>query len=511
MASSCSSPSPPSSLKAPTLADAQIKEEEDEVEVGDNHPSSSAATANVLPGNGIDMSSVFQLQNNAAFQALLGAGAIGLGNNPNVTISTLFGNPKLTAMKREIKTESVDGDSPKKTRVKVFANGYFMTFDKVSSCQKKHFWRCEYKNTCKARMHTDILSEMVRSTASCATPVSVPTQILQFIHDHNHNPPTDDEIRLYGLDPTTIEKNQVYIVGNTADPNQRRKIRKQQADAEAAIKRIEQQQQEEIQRHQTAAAIAAAQAAVAQATGRQPSPAASVAAAASLLQAVNCPTSSATATSHAMLLAQLPFAKKEITQMAPPPYISPNLPLQTSTPTSSAQNLLAMSSGAIAPLVIPQESSFDASGLLRQGPTKRKIRETANEDEELRRDPMFEPTFEIARKLRKLWKGEPSRYPRTCTAPTRHFEFYLSKNDGTDEHLYMQMRIEQRDETHLKEALQEFCGQQCIGMLLFGISPKISVMFNQPMLCNWDNHQFFLLDISNPSRWRLMYVDDKAV
>uniref|UniRef100_A0A8R1DZQ1 FLYWCH-type domain-containing protein n=1 Tax=Caenorhabditis japonica TaxID=281687 RepID=A0A8R1DZQ1_CAEJA len=488
MSSDCSSPSPPasSSLKAPTLADAPEVREDMEIET----PSSSAAV-NFLAGTGLDMSA-FQFQNNPAFQALLASGLANqkvkqeahdtpssstttidlaaLKNHPtfqsimnnsvttdnaNLTIAKLFG---AAGMKTDGPWSPMDVDTPKKSRLKVFANGYFMTFDKVSSCQKKHFWRCEYKNTCKARMHTDILTGQTN-----ADPMQSKFKILTFIHEHNHSPPTTDEIKLYGLNPDKVEHNQVYLVGNTADPNQRRKIRKQVAEQEAANKKMEAQKQIPFLAGNLASIVS------------------------SESQQTQQPSSSSS-------------------------YISPNLPLQSSTlttTTSIAQpvNLLDFASVAqsMSPLAIPAEPT-------RSGPVKRRPT-TSSEDspDAWMSDPLFEPTFEIARKLRKLWKGEPKRYPRKDGVPTRHFEFYLSRSDGFEEHLYVPLRIEQRDETHLKEALQDFCGQQCIGLLLFAVSPKISVMFNQPMLSNWDNNQFFLLDDSNPSRWRLMYVDDKAL
>lgn len=166
-----SSPSPPvsSSLKAPTLAVAPgVHHEEMEIDV---KPSTSSGTPSAASssgsasgsGSGMDMNSVIQVVRSVHkiicnfFQALLVSGA--LGDTPNINLSSLFGTPEVKNVKRECSPH--EGETPKKARLKVFSNGYFMTFDKVSSCQKKHFWRCEYKNTCKARMHTDILSEKV--------------------------------------------------------------------------------------------------------------------------------------------------------------------------------------------------------------------------------------------------------------------------------------------------------------------------------------------------------------
>ncbi|CAO82067.1 FLYWCH transcription factor 1 [Caenorhabditis elegans] len=498
MNSNISSPSPPSSssLNAPSLADApEVRSDDGEAETSEPSTSvtavpmeivsqaSTSAPVNQLLASGIDMSSV--IKNNAVLQALLAsASAGGFGDNAGLTMSKLLtaalANGSTAVAKRD--AGSPRTDIPKKTRLKVFSNGFFMTFDKLSSCQKKYFWRCEYKNTCKARMHTDIVTE----------------KILTFIHEHNHSAPIDEEVRLYGLDPTNIERNRVYIVGNVADPNQRRKIRKQVADREAAAKRLVQQQEEEQQKQQSASSIVAARAAYAQAMQNGSIPTSS--GVASFLQSTSA---TAPMTSHSMLLAQMPFLNNIKTEM------SNMVKNEQFTPERYTQHMSPNLTATIAPLIIPTEN-YDSPSY-RQPAIKRKATDLTNEEHDLRRDPMFQPTFELARKLRKLWKGEPNRYPRTTTTPTHHFEFFLSKNDGTDEHLYVPMRINLRDEAHLKEALQDFCGQQCIGMLLFGISPKISVMFNQPMLNNWDNNQFFLLDISNPSRWRLMYVDDQAV
>ncbi|CAL2039641.1 unnamed protein product [Caenorhabditis brenneri] len=482
-----SSPSPPtsSSLQQPTLPDApEVKlevEDTDEMDTtgaGGAGPSTSAALPTTQPQPPTDLATL--IQSNPTFQALLASGSI--GDDPSAAIARLFGaHPKGTpvAPGGAISPSATTADPPKKSRIKVFSNGYFMTFDKISSCQNKHFWRCEFKNTCKARMHTDINSD----------------KIVTYIHEHNHKAPTAEEVRLYGLDPDNYEKNRVYIVGNNADPNQRRKIRKQVADAEAAAERLEQKKKEELQRQANLKTIAAAQAVYAQAMKQS----SSAAAASSLLRAAAAPmlaspvagapvTSVASPMNHQMLLAQFPFLKQE---MPTPPQMflpSPNLAIPP-----------------IPALVIPKEEPTTSQPSL-----KRRAVEEPEDDSDWRRDPMFEPTFEIARKLRKLWKGEPNRYPRTTNTPSTYFEFYIAKYDGLDEHLYIPMRIETRDEAHLKEALQTFCGKQLYGMLLFGVSPKISVMFNQPMVSSWDNGQFFLLDTSNPSRWRLVYVDDQA-
>lgn len=59
------------------------------------------------------------------------------------------------------------------------------------------------------------------------------------IHHHNHPEVTPEELRLYGIDPDTIERNKVYTIDNTADTNQRRRLRKKRAEEEAARKKEE--------------------------------------------------------------------------------------------------------------------------------------------------------------------------------------------------------------------------------------------------------------------------------
>ncbi|CAP33435.2 Protein CBG15060 [Caenorhabditis briggsae] len=459
-------------------------------------------------------------QNQAALQALISGNTN--GENPSIALARLFQslNPAGTG---KSETSSPGGEGTKKARLKVFSNGYFMTFDKISSCRKKHFWRCEYKNTCKARMHTDIESE----------------KIVTYIHDHNHTPPTAEEIQLYGIDPQEIERNRVYIVGNVSDTNLRRKIRKQVADREAAAKRLEQQQKEELQKKQNEATMAAAQEAYARAvvsTGHLNSTG-PMAAAASLFQSAAAAAAAAVGTSsaptttqttinpHALLLAaQLPtltnMIKNETTAVYVPNYISPNMPnpfppsqksshfhenfqfqpMQSATPSTST----------IPPLIIPKTEPLETTSS--QPSAKRRAIDTFDDAHEVTSHPNFEPTFQIAHSLRKLWRGTPGRYPRPTNGPSpAHFEFYIAKYDGAEEHLYVPCRIEQRDEAHMREALQQFAGEQCHGMLLFKVSSRISVVLNQPMLITWANNQFFLLDTSNPSKWKFMYVDDQAM
>uniref|UniRef100_A0A1I7V051 FLYWCH-type domain-containing protein n=1 Tax=Caenorhabditis tropicalis TaxID=1561998 RepID=A0A1I7V051_9PELO len=482
-----SSPSPPasSSLNAPTLP--ETPEVKLEIEDSDGaEPSSSNATIRTAPLPGtLDLAAV--VRGNPALEALIANGT--LGDNPSLAISQLFGGVKASPTPAAVPVQATEiKTSPKETgkrqRLKVFSNGYFMSFDKVSSCANKHFWRCEYKNTCKARMHTDINNE----------------KIVVYIHDHNHKPPTNEEVRLYGLDPIGYERNRVYFVESVADPTQRRKIRKQVAEEEAAAKRLEQQKQDDLQRQKNAATIAAARAVYAQATSGVSNdiPTSSAVAAAALLQPSSLSSVAVPGqmNPNALLMAQLPFMRQGMGMND----------LSVGVPSVQPTNFVAQNLAASFPssLLIPKEESVSSSQ-----PSLKRIA-VESDDSDLKRDPMFQPTFEIARKLRKLWKAEPNRYPRTTNTPSTHFEFYISKKTDDEEHLYVSMRIEQRDEAHLREALQEFCGQNCIGMLLFGISPKISVMFNQPMISAWENNQFFLIDNSNPSRWRLMYVDDQT-
>ncbi|UMM27178.1 hypothetical protein L5515_010584 [Caenorhabditis briggsae] len=497
---------PEAPILAPEASDASMASPDASQSSDDDAPgtsSSSEAAPTTSGGHSgvMDMATFFR-QNQAALQALISGNTN--GENPSIALARLFQslNPAGTG---KSETSSPGGEGAKKARLKVFSNGYFMTFDKISSCRKKHFWRCEYKNTCKARMHTDIESE----------------KIVTYIHDHNHTPPTAEEIQLYGIDPQEIERNRVYIVGNVSDTNLRRKIRKQVADREAAAKRLEQQQKEELQKKQNEATMAAAQEAYARAvvsTGHLNSTG-PMAAAASLFQSAAAAAAAAVGTSsaptttqttinpHALLLAaQLPtltnMIKNETTAVYVPNYISPNMfqPMQSATPSTST----------IPQLIIPKTEPLETTSS--QPSAKRRAIDTFDDAHEVTSHPNFEPTFQIAHSLRKLWRGTPGRYPRPTNGPSpAHFEFYIAKYDGAEEHLYVPCRIEQRDEAHMREALQQFAGEQCHGMLLFKVSSRISVVLNQPMLITWANNQFFLLDTSNPSKWKFMYVDDQAM
>ncbi|KJH49194.1 FLYWCH zinc finger domain protein [Dictyocaulus viviparus] len=60
----------------------------------------------------------------------------------------------------------------------VYDNGYIFTYDKDSSCGQRSFWRCERKNECPARVHTNPLTN----------------QIIKRIHQHSHEPPNPDEL-----------------------------------------------------------------------------------------------------------------------------------------------------------------------------------------------------------------------------------------------------------------------------------------------------------------------------
>ncbi|KAF1756839.1 hypothetical protein GCK72_013293 [Caenorhabditis remanei] len=527
MSTDCSSPSPPatSGLQAPTLPEApeiQMEVEEtspgaseaspeaptapatpespdsspgspDEgMDVTEGEPSTSDATAVVPhPGN-IDMAEVFR-NNQLALQALIAGGT--LSDNPTLAISKLF---SAVGLLPQVKTEP-GAPEPKKARLKVFSNGFFMTFDKISSCKMKHFWRCEYKNTCKARMHTDIESE----------------KIVTYIHDHNHTPPTPEEVRLYGIDPTSVERNRVYIVGNVADTNARRKIRKQVADREAAAKRLEEQKKAELQKQQNEATIKAAQEAYARAissgaiSGGAISQRSPMAAAASLLQSAS--TATAPINPHALLLAQLPYlnqgmARNEIPGMPNPAFMASNMSMPSSSPPVPPPNVYS------SPLVIQSEvaDAPAAAPVPNQPSTSNRPLDPMMPDPDMLAHPLFEPTFQIARQLRKMWSGVPKRYPRPADTPTDHFDFYVAKYDGGLEHLYNLIRLERRDEAHMKNALERFFNEEFIGPLLFKVSPKICIAFNKPMLDTWENNQFFLVDTRIPSCWKMMYVDDQC-
>lgn len=154
--------------------------------------------------------------------------------------------------------------------------------------------------------------------------------------------------------------------------------------------------------------------------------------------------------------------------------------MNTATPVAPPMSLLSVAPLPAPPTIAVKTEPCEASGS-RQG-VKRKASDADLLNDPVTQDPMFAPTFEIAQKLKKLWKPEPNRYPRTVAVPTRHFDFYISKDDGKDEHLFVAMRIEERKEQHLKEALQEFCNSEaCPDLFLFGVSPKISIMFNEPV------------------------------
>uniref|UniRef100_A0A1I7U4U9 FLYWCH-type domain-containing protein n=1 Tax=Caenorhabditis tropicalis TaxID=1561998 RepID=A0A1I7U4U9_9PELO len=433
------------------------------------------------PAAPIDLNTLIRsLQSNPAIAALLAN-----GTNPNTIVSQLLGAVKGAGIVPKTEIGSPSTPSEKRTRLKVFSNGYFMTFDKISSCGNKHFWRCEYKNTCKARMHTDINSE----------------KIVVYIHDHNHKPPTNEEVRLYGLDPIGYERNRVYVVGSLADPNLRRKIRKQEAERELAAQRLEQQKEEQQREEKNVAAIAAARALYEQALASK-----------NMLSGALAPSSSSGAAAvptppQMNFLAQLPFLKQEMNDL-PVPGVSSVQPVVPVPNWTSSSSLLI-------PKMELEAQSQPCSTVTPARPpaAKRKaveIKQETEDNNDIRNDPLFRSTFEIAQKLRKLWKPVPSRYPRQTKTPSLHWEFYLSMQTDSEEHLYVLLRIERRDEIHLKTALQRFCGKTCVGMLLFGISPKISVILSQLMMAEWENNQFFLLDISNPTRWRLMYVDDQA-
>uniref|UniRef100_A0A1I7TLK3 FLYWCH-type domain-containing protein n=1 Tax=Caenorhabditis tropicalis TaxID=1561998 RepID=A0A1I7TLK3_9PELO len=379
--------------------------------------------------------------NNTSVQSLLSS--LGSNFDANTLISKMFG----ATQRRGSLLMSPIG-LPKKTRLKVFANGFFMTFDKVSSCKTKHFWRCEFKNTCKARMHTDIHNKEIES----------------FIHDHNHKKPTDEEVSLYGLDPTTIQRNHVYVVNHISDPTQRRKIRKQVAEQEAAAKRLEEHNQVEIQKQQTAATMAVVQSAYAQMVKTN-------------LQSTSSLTQPS-ASPRPMLLAQLPFLKSEI---ASPQRLDYDFKPSTSKIHEIVENPIAQ---------IPRHS------------------ETKAMSDDLLNHPTFQSNFEIAQKLRKIWKRKPRITPKCSETPTEYLEFYVSNKNESEDQLYVIVRIEQRNEEMFKDALEKFIVQKCLGRVVIGISSTINVVISETILKTWENGQFFLLDVSNPNCWQLKYVDE---
>uniref|UniRef100_A0A1I7XHK4 FLYWCH-type domain-containing protein n=1 Tax=Heterorhabditis bacteriophora TaxID=37862 RepID=A0A1I7XHK4_HETBA len=63
-------------------------------------------------------------------------------------------------------------------KVRVYDNGFIFTYDKDSSCGQRSFWRCERKNECPARVHTNPLTN----------------QIIKRIHEHTHGPPNREEL-----------------------------------------------------------------------------------------------------------------------------------------------------------------------------------------------------------------------------------------------------------------------------------------------------------------------------
>ncbi|CAL2051861.1 unnamed protein product [Caenorhabditis brenneri] len=389
------------------------------------------------------------MNNNLAFQAFLASG----GNASTLMMKMLEAQKAAANGSQPViqKAPLVPGpsDPPKKNRLKVFANGYFMTFDKISSCKTKHFWRCEFKNTCKARMHTDPQNKKIDS----------------FIHVHNHKAPTNEEIALYGLDPLNIIKNHVYVVTNVSDPTQRRKIRKQVAEQEAAAKRLEQHQEEELKKKQSAETMATIKALYAQMQGLPPP---------------GFPPTSAEP--PAQSTSSVTEASSQPTIVLPNP-ISPGKP----TPT------FAVPVGPAPPRQLLKRPLVD--------PTRTNMA--------LVNHPNFRATFELALKLRRVWKTESRRVPRMVENSTTYFEFYVAKDEGSEENCYSPLRIEKRDKVHLKEALETFFEQKCEGDVLYGVASNINVKINQDIMESWDNGQFFLVDISDPTRWRMTYIDDK--
>uniref|UniRef100_A0A158PC66 FLYWCH-type domain-containing protein n=1 Tax=Angiostrongylus cantonensis TaxID=6313 RepID=A0A158PC66_ANGCA len=75
-------------------------------------------------------------------------------------------------------TEGLIGIAENINMEEVYDNGYIFTYDKDSSCGQRSFWRCERKNECPARVHTNPLTN----------------QIIKRLHQHSHEPPNPDEL-----------------------------------------------------------------------------------------------------------------------------------------------------------------------------------------------------------------------------------------------------------------------------------------------------------------------------
>ncbi|EGT52231.1 CBN-FLH-2 protein [Caenorhabditis brenneri] len=97
---------------------------------------------------------------------------------------------------------------PRNVREKVYADGYIMSFDKKSCCGTKYFWRCERKNDCNARMHSDIVTR----------------EIVRKLHPHNHDKPSPEELAFYEQDFSVLDPNYCHPVKSINRSYMQRKL-----------------------------------------------------------------------------------------------------------------------------------------------------------------------------------------------------------------------------------------------------------------------------------------------
>uniref|UniRef100_A0A8R1I1N9 FLYWCH-type domain-containing protein n=1 Tax=Caenorhabditis japonica TaxID=281687 RepID=A0A8R1I1N9_CAEJA len=97
---------------------------------------------------------------------------------------------------------------PRNVREKVYADGYIMSFDKKSCCGTKYFWRCERKNDCNARMHSDINTR----------------EIVRKLHPHNHDKPSVEELAFYEQDFSQLDPNFCWPVKHINRSYMQRKL-----------------------------------------------------------------------------------------------------------------------------------------------------------------------------------------------------------------------------------------------------------------------------------------------
>ncbi|CAO4369967.1 unnamed protein product [Caenorhabditis nigoni] len=99
---------------------------------------------------------------------------------------------------------------PRNIREKVYADGFIMSFDKKSCCGTKYFWRCERKNDCNARMHSDIVTR----------------EIVRKLHPHNHEKPSPEELAFYEQDFSLLDPNYCHPVKSINRSYMQRKLSK---------------------------------------------------------------------------------------------------------------------------------------------------------------------------------------------------------------------------------------------------------------------------------------------